>query len=356
MEYNKDTPFPAKIIERTLLSGDRSTKKTYHITLDLSGSGISYRPGDSIAIFPENRPEDVTALLSTLGKSGKELVFDPRTGKEMLFSDFLKTKANLIRIPASLLDEEDKAKRADFIANHDLIDFFERHPSTLPLQDLIAHFAPLLPRFYSIASSPLTHPETVDLLVATFTYTHGKKERPGLGPHFLTEGAALHATPIETYLHPTPHFLLPKDPSVPIIMIGPGTGVAPYRAFLKQREKEGATGTNWLFFGERNKHSDYYYASYFNALEKKGRLTLDLAFSRDQQEKLYVQHRLLEKGNAIWDLLANGAHIYICGDARKMAKDVTNALASIIETHSSHDPKTYLKQLRKEKRLLLDVY
>ena len=364
-EYNKENPFPAKITERYLLNKEGSTKKTYHITLDLTGSNITYRAGDAIAIFPENPPKDVNALLEALEKSGNEEVMDPRSGGVMTFEHFLKTKVNLIRIPIPLLKQagdpkllkgEAKQARAQFIATHDLIDFFEMHPTDLPLQELISYFAPLLPRFYSIASSSAVSPNAVDLLVATFSYKQGKKERQGLSPHYLCHGASMHSPSIHTYLHPTPHFLLPEDPATPIIMIGPGTGVAPYRAFLQEREAQNASGENWLFFGERNQATDYYYKAYFESLKKKGFLSLDLAFSRDQSGKYYVQHRLLEKGNDIWSLLNSGAYLYVCGDARHMAKDVTSALSSIIQTQGKENPKAYLKKLRKEKRFLLDVY
>lgn len=362
-EYNKENPFPAKISERYLLNKEGSTKKTYHVTLDLSDSNIKYRCGDAIAILPENSPEDVYHLLKALNQSGNEIIVDPRSGSEMTLDHFLKTKANLIRIPTPLLKQtgnlnllEDKELRNQFIASHDLTDFFEMHPPTLPLQELISYFAPLLPRFYSIASSPLVNPNQVDLLIATFSYQHGKKERHGLGPHYLCESASMHTTPIHCYHHPTPHFILPESPDTPIIMVGPGTGVAPYRAFLQEREAQNASGKNWLFFGERNKPFDYYYEAYLETLRKKGFLTLDLAFSRDQEEKVYVQHRLLENGSKIWEALTSGAHFYVCGDARRMAKDVTAALSSIIETHGGEDSSSYLKTLRKEKRLLLDVY
>ncbi|MCB1107609.1 MAG: hypothetical protein KDK76_05905, partial [Chlamydiia bacterium] len=289
----------------------------------------------------------------------------PRSGAVMPLIHFLKAKVNLIRIPTpllkltgdpSLLGDENKEARSTFIANHDLIEFFKEYPPTIPLQELISYLAPLLPRFYSIASSPLVSPHTIDLLVSTFTYTHGEKERQGLGSHFLCSAAHLYETPIYTYLQPTSHFILPQDLSAPIIMVGPGTGVAPYRAFLQEREQTKATGKNWLFFGERNKETDYYYESYLSSLEKKGLLQLDLAFSRDQKEKIYVQHLLEKRGSDLWKLINEGSYIYICGDARHMAKDVTSAISSIIETHGNEDPKAYLKMLRQEKRLLLDVY
>lgn len=362
-EYNKENPFPAKISERYLLNKEGSTKRTYHVTLDLTGSNMHYRAGDAIAIFPENSPEDLFNLLRVLNQSGNERIVDPRSGSEMTLEHFLKTKVNLMRIPSPLLKQTgdlsliaDKELRTQFIARHDLIDFFEMYPNSLPLQELISYFSPLLPRFYSIASSPLINPNHVDLLVATFSYQHGEKEREGLGSKYLCTSASMHSTPIHCYLHPTPHFLLPEDPSTPIIMVGPGTGVAPYRAFLQERETQNASGKNWLFFGERNQPFDYYYEAYFETLKKRDFLTLDLAFSRDQQEKVYVQHRLLEKGEKIWEALSLGAYFYVCGDARRMAKDVTEALSSIIETHGGEDPKSYLKNLRKEKRFLLDVY
>lgn len=364
-EYHKENPFPAKIVERYVLNKKGSTKRTYHLTLDLTGSHMIYRAGDALAIFPENSSEEVNTLLEALNQSGNEEIIDPRTGATFLLEHFLRTKVNLNRIPVpllkqtgdpKLLQEDQKEARAQFIAHHDLVQFFQLYPPSLPLQELISYFSPLLPRFYSIASSPMKRPSAVDLLVSTFSYTQGNKEKQGLGPRYLCEVAAMHTTPIHVYLHPTPHFLLPQDSNAPIIMIGPGTGVAPYRAFLQQREVDNASGKNWLFFGERNRATDYYYESYFESLKKRGFLSLDLAFSRDQKDKCYVQHRLLKKGAEIWALLSSGAYLYICGDARHMAKEVTAALCSIIETYGLQDGKNYLKVLRKEKRLLLDVY
>ena len=364
-EYNKDNPFPAKITERFVLNKEGSTKKTYHITLDFSGSNVSYSPGDAVGIYPENSLEEVNSLLEALNQSGNEEITDPRSGATMSLEHFLKTKANLLRIPVpilklagdpSLLGDENKEARVQFVNSHDLIDFFKLHPPTIPLQELISYLAPLLPRFYSIASSPQVSPDSIDLLVSTFNYTHGKKVRQGLGSHFLCSIAAMHHTPIYTYLHPTPHCVLPKDPTTPIVMIGPGTGIAPYRAFLQERNAQKASGENWLIFGERNRATDYYYENFLESLEKKNFLRLDLAFSRDQSEKLYVQHLLLRNGLAVWETLSRGAHLYICGDARHMAKDVTTALHTIVETYGGKDPKPYIKMLRKEKRLLLDVY
>ena len=364
-EYNKDNPFSTKIIKRHILTNEGSTKRTYHITLDLGHLAISYKPGDSIAIFPENNQEDVQALLKALNLRGDEKITDPRSKAIYTISYFLKTKANLIRIPPSLLKLTDnplllgsknKKARAQFINTYHLIEFFQMYPLNLPLQELISYFFYLVPRFYSIASSPKVSPRSVDLLVASVTYKHGQKKRQGLGSYFLCQLAQIHETPIYAYLHPTSHFILPKNGTTPIIMIGSGTGVAPYRAFLQQRKTEEAKGLNWLIFGERNKKTDYYYQSFFESLEKKNFLRLDLAFSRDQKEKLYVQHILLKQGKLIWETLQNNAHIYICGDALHMAKDVMNALHMIIETYGKTDTKRYIKELKSSKKLLLDVY
>ncbi|MGE0199015.1 MAG: hypothetical protein AB7S94_09705 [Simkaniaceae bacterium] len=366
-EYNKENPFPGKITDRFILNKKGSTKQTFHLSLDLSGSGIAYKAGDAIGIFPENPPDQVSALLEALGKGGHEEVTDPRSGAEMTLEHFIKTKTNLLRLTTPLLKllgdpellaQENKQDRAQFIANHDLIDLFTMHPPTAPLQEIISYFSPLLPRFYSIASAPSLSPTSVDLLVATFSYTHANKEREGIGSQFLCKNAKLHETPIPTYLHPTSTFTLPS-PDKPILMIGPGTGVAPYRAFLQEREQTGASGHNWLIFGERNRKTDYYYESYFTSLEKRNFLRLDLAFSRDQIDKVYVQHKLLENGPDVWNLIQSEGTIYICGDARHMAKDVTIALHTIAETEGKLSPseaKEFFKHLRRDKRLLLDVY
>jgi sulfite reductase (NADPH) flavoprotein alpha-component len=366
-KYNKDNPFPSKILERYVLNKEGSTKKTYHVTLDLSASNITYKEGDSIGIFPENPSDQVVALLEALNKTGHEEISDPRSSAQMTLEHFLKTKTNLLRLTTpllkllgdpKLLTEDNKDMRTQFIANHDLIDLFNMHPPTAPLQEIISYFTPLLPRFYSIASANAVSSNSVDLLIATFTYWHANKEREGVASKFLTKTAKLHTTPIPIFLHPTSSFTLP-DPDTPILMIGPGTGVAPYRGFLQQRVKEKASGLNWLIFGERNKNTDFYYESFFTSLQKKGSLRLDLAFSRDQKEKIYVQHKLLENACDVWNLMQSGGTIYICGDARRMAKDVTSTLHNIAETQGHLSPseaKDLFKQMRREKRLLMDVY
>lgn len=367
-EYNKTNPFPAKILKRTLLSGPQSTKKTYHLTLNLKGSNILFSPGDSVGIYPENPHDLVEGILKALGDSGQEEIVEPRSQATLTFHQFLKIKANLMRITLPLLKQfpqlkelvEDKEKRKAFIESHDLLDLFETHGSPqCSLQELASYLSPLLPRFYSIASSQKVQPDQVDLLVATFSYHQGGKMRSGLGSQFLCEHAQIEETPIPTYPHPSVHFKLPENGKAPIIMIGPGTGVAPYRAFLQERIYEKASGKNWLFFGEREQRKDFYYEDYLLQCEKEGQLRLDCAFSRDQKEKVYVQHLLKKHETDVWEWIQEGAFIYICGDARHMAKDVTATLHMIAEEKgglSDDEAKDFIRTLRKEKRLLLDVY
>jgi len=369
-EYNKTNPFPCKLAVRTLLSKEGSTKKTYHIKLDLTGSKMRYTPGDAIGIFPENPHSVVESILSALKKTGKEKVVDPRTQGAFSLRQFLQTKANLIRITSpmlkqfpelqSLTSENAKQERMDFVKNHDLEDLFKLpiNPKT-SLQELLSYISPMLPRFYSIASSQHHYSDSVDLLVVTFKYMQSGKMRCGLGSQFLCEFAKIEKTPIPTYHHPNRAFKLPKDPKTPIIMIGPGTGVAPYRAFLQERLHQKAEGKNWLFFGERQKAYDFYYEDFFSKLEKESFLRLNCAFSRDQEKKIYVQDHLKKHARELWEWIQNGAVIYICGDAHHMAKDVTATLHSIAQDlgHlSDQDAKNFIRSLRKEKRLLLDVY
>ncbi len=366
-KHDKNTPFPAKLIKKTLLSQEGSTKRTYHLTLDLTGSDLKYHPGDAIGVYPHNLSSDVDELLLSMHASGSEEVSDPRSLSKMPLRTFLLTKANLSRVTPKLLKmlvpslaEGDNEKRKHYIETHDVLDVFREHKnSTCSLDELVSAFSPLLPRFYSIASSQSTSNTSVDLLVATFTYEVGGKVKRGVGSHFLCETALLNETEIPIYIQGTSSFTLPSDPHTPILMIGPGTGVAPFRAFLQERQFQKAPGKNWLIFGERSSKHDFYYEDYFKTLKRKEFLSLDTAFSRDQTEKIYVQHRLEEKGESVWKLMEQGGVVYICGDARHMAKDVVAALHRIVEEkgkHSTEEAKAYIKTLRQEKRLKMDVY
>lgn len=338
--YSRTQPYIARIKERFLLTGPTSTKKTYHLSLEVDES-LSFNVGDSIGVLPTNDPDLVDRILHRLQATGREEILDHRSQTIFPFRDFLLHKANLSKIPKT---------------THNLLEFVEHNKP--PLQELCKTLLPLLPRFYSIASSPKVFPNEIHLTVAHLRYTSNGQTYFGVGSHFLCERAQIESTPIPIYVQPSHHFTLPH-PDASIILVGPGTGIAPFRAFLQERLATQAPGLNWVFFGERNRASDFYYSDFFNELEKQGRIRLDLAFSRDQAEKIYVQHRMIEQKKSLWNWIEQGCYIYVCGDAEEMAKDVDAALQRIIHEEgglAEEDSRKFLKNLRTEKRYLLDVY
>ena len=340
----KKNLFEAKIKERWEETKAGSTKSTFHLTLDTSGSDLSYKVGDSVAIYAPNDPALVERILKALR------IDNPETRNALEF------RANLSRVTPALLRLFD----APPMQSADLLDLAEQFGDRLfDLSAFLAALPPLLPRFYSIASSQKFHPKEIHLLVALTSFQHGQETRYGVASHFLCRRAKLETTPISCYIQSTPHFTLPASHDCPIIMVGPGTGVAPFRAFMQERILHKASGKNWLFFGERNQKTDFFYEEFWTSLAKDNKLSLDLAFSRDADEKLYVQHRLLEKGSEVWGWLQEDATIYVCGDADPMAKDVESALLQTCMTHgqlSLEDAKAYIKNLRRAKRYLADVY
>lgn len=346
--YSRTHPYISSIQERKLLSGPGSTKKTYHIVLE--AKELKFKVGDSIGVIPTNDPNTVDQIIDQLHATGAEPIFDPRTNATHSFRDILLHKANISKVSFHKLFRVDKTTTPLI----ELVKHYQPHPS-----ELCKVLLPLLPRFYSIASSSKVYPNEVHLTVAHTSFLFENKTYFGVGSHFLCETALLSSTPIPIYVQPSNHFTLPEDPNIPIILIGPGTGVAPFRAFLQERIATQAPGLNWLFFGERNSLSDFYYGEFWLDLEKQGRLRLDTAFSRDQPEKIYVQHKILERKKSLWDWIQKGSVIYVCGDAEKMAKDVDLALQQVFreEGHlSEEDARIALKQLRLGKRYLLDVY
>lgn len=348
--YSRTNPYIAQIKERFLLTGPHSSKKTYHVVLDIEESNLTFKVGDSIGVLPMNDPKIVEQILHKLKATGDEEIFDARTNTTHTFREILTYKANISKVSFHKL--------------------FDVEKTTLPLLDLAQHhqpapselckvLLPLLPRFYSIASSPKVYPHEIHLTVAfASSVVHGQVQL-GVGSHFLCELAAVESTPIPIYVQPSNHFTLPSDPNAPIILIGPGTGIAPFRAFIQERLATQSEGRNWVFFGERNRASDFYYGDFWTDLENQGRIRLDTAFSRDQVEKIYVQHKLIEQKKTIWSWLQEGSYLYVCGDAEKMAKDVENALLQIAKEEggmNEEEARKYLKSLRLEKRYLLDVY
>jgi len=375
--YNRANPFKAHLTENYSLSSAGSNKDTRHLVINLAGSGITYVAGDSLGVVPRNFPRLVDELLPHLGVDPQTPVEQPTgatTAREILISGYILNrvskkfvKAVLERLP----EGEKKTALTEIVGNDETFDdfvFTRDYTDVLieyPVKFTIAEFLPLAnkiaPRLYSIASSPNAHPGEVHLTVAVVKYhTHGR-EKFGMATGYLAHGQELHKPEIPVYIQPTKHFHMPA-PEAPIIMVGPGTGIAPFRAFLEEREVTGAKGKNWLFFGDQKKAHDFLYEKQFAEMQAKGLLTrFDLAFSRDQAEKIYVQDRMRENAAELWKWLQEGAYFYVCGDAKRMAKDVHQTLITIAQEQGGMTPeaaKEYIEvQFAKtEKRYLKDVY
>lgn len=377
---NRLHPALVTIKERVRLTKPGSTKQTFHVVLDTSEASLSFKVGDSLGIYPQNDPVLVDHLILAMRAKGDEEIFDTRSKTHFVLREFLTRKANLSRLTSSflklfyeyepshdqknklhhLLQQDNKTLLTHYLSSHDPLDLCKEYQNNqAPLQELCNQFGPLLPRFYSIASSPLVHKQEIHLTVALFTFSHQGEQRYGVGSHFLCSLAVPEQTAIPAYVQPTPHFYLPEDDSAPIILIGPGTGIAPYRAFLQERSARRSMGKNWVFFGERNRATDYLYEEDLERWREEGKICLDLAFSRDQEEKLYVQHLMLKQSTKVWNWLQEDAYFYVCGDAHRMAKDVDHALHEIVKQEgrlNEESAKAYVKQLRASKRYLADIY
>lgn len=377
--YTKTNPFLSQVKERYSLCKPTSNKNTFHVVLDVKGSDLTYEVGDSLGIFAVNDPQDIKNTLMALKATGEELVTE-KSGTVTKLADFLAKKANLKDISRKFLGEAAKRQTKpekkeqldtlflegnknllnDYIEKHEIWDFLiENEETQFSYQEVCSLMMPMLPRLYSIASSQLVAKEEVHLTISMLQYHTNDHPRHGVCSNFLWNLVSLNDPVVFIYVQPHHGFTLPQDLAKDIIMVGPGTGVAPYRAFMQERIATKASGRNWLFFGERTRDGEFFYEDYWTKLESEGLLQLDLAFSRDQQEKIYVQHRLLEKGSEVYSWLESGAIFYVCGDAHHMAKDVDATLNHIIQTHgqkTEEEAKLYLKQLRHDKRYLRDVY
>lgn len=377
--YNRHNPFYSLIKERYSLSDPSYPKETHHLVLCLKGSGITYQVGDSIGIIPENDPEIVLQTIQAMKAKGDEPILD-RQQKSWTLYDFLIKKANITEINKKLFQEicnrqinpqqksalepllldENREALKSYLEEHHLWDFLLKHLDiAFTPQELCSLLMPLLPRFYSIASSQKCVGDEVHLTVANVNYESNGERRNGVCTHYICHRNPLNIANIPIYIQPHHGFTLPEDPQTPIIMIGPGTGVAPFRAFMQERQLYQSEGKSWLFFGEKHRNSHFFYESFWHDLIKRNQLRLDVAFSRDQEHKVYVQHRLLENGRELFKWLEEGASLYVCGDAKKMAKDVESALLTIFQNYGSkseQEAQEYLKQLRLAKRYLRDVY
>jgi sulfite reductase (NADPH) flavoprotein alpha-component len=341
--WSRTRPFEAEVTERVRLSGSRSSSDTWHVELSLAGAGIEYEPGDSLGFVPVNDPRQVDAVLATTGLA------DNAPLRTKLLEQF-----DIATLTAPKFDEYagGALSRQD---GWQIIDMLEAAPRKLSEEQLLALLRPLAPRYYSIASSRKAVPDEAHLLIAAVRYaTHGR-ERNGVASVDVAERRKA-GDRLRVFLKPNAHFRLPTDPDRPVIMIGPGTGVAPFRAFMQERDAIGARGRNWLVFGHRNYTHDFLYQLEWQDLLKRGALTrLDVAFSRDQPEKRYVQHALWDARRELYAWVQDGAAIYVCGDANAMAKDVHGSLQRILGEQGK-DGAAALDALRREGRYLRDVY
>jgi sulfite reductase (NADPH) flavoprotein alpha-component len=373
--YSKKNPFPAPLLAQKRLCGPGSPKDTRHLEFSLAGSGLSYEVGDSLGLVPRNDPGLVEELLRCAGCSGEEIVLTPENRESSLRAALISSYSITGISRKFLKDFADRAR--DFYLKHlllpemnkdfqawgegrEIIDLFLAFPGVkIPAAELVAVLGKLNPRLYSISSSLKKHPDQVHLTVARVEYQSRGRRRLGVASTFLADRLPDGGT-AGVFVQPAKGFKPPADPDLPMIMVGPGTGIAPFRAFLEEREAIGAKGPNWLFFGNPHRALDYFYEEEFEAYHASGFLTrLDLAWSRDQSGKVYVQHLLAARGREIWAWLAEGAHFYVCGDASKMAKDVDDALHELIACHggmSADDAAAYVKQMKKDKRYQRDVY
>ena len=341
--WSRTRPFEAEVTERVRLSGSRSTSDTWHVELSLAGAGIEYEPGNSLGFVPVNDPRLVDAVLATTGLA------DNAPLRTKLLEQF-----DITTLTAPKFDEYagGALSRQD---GWQIIDMLEAAPRKLSEEQLLSLLRPLAPRYYSIASSRKAVPDEAHLLIAAVRYaTHGR-ERNGVASVDVAERRKA-GDRLRVFLKPNAHFRLPTDPDRPVIMIGPGTGVAPFRAFMQERDAIGARGRNWLVFGHRNYTHDFLYQLEWQDLLKRGALTrLDVAFSRDQPEKRYVQHALWDARRELYAWVQDGAAIYVCGDANAMAKDVHGSLQRILGEQGK-DGAAALDALRREGRYLRDVY
>ncbi|MGZ0079992.1 sulfite reductase subunit alpha [Methylomonas sp. YC3] len=372
--YNRKNPFPAKMRVNRIVTALDSSKETRHYEISINGSGLSYEAGDALCVIPTNCPDLVAQIVKAIGCTGAE--DEPVNGELMKLSDALRTHFE-IKLPSKELIEEiasrsgdqelnalllsgDKEKLSDYLWGRDILDLLLQFPGVeFSAAEFLRLLKPLQHRAYSISSSGKKHPDSVHLTVASVRYDAHGRQHKGVCSTYLAD-LVNEETDIRIFFTPNNNFRVPADDSLPMIMVGPGTGIAPFRAFLQEREFRKASGKNWLFFGDRNASTDFIYREEIEAMQSSGLLTkLDLAFSRDQAEKIYVQDRMKEHGAELYAWLEQGGYFFVCGDAYRMAKDVDQALHDVIREHGKKtlvEAVEYVNQLKKDKRYVRDVY
>jgi sulfite reductase (NADPH) flavoprotein alpha-component len=381
-KYTRNNPYSSTVLLNYLLTAESSAKQTRHIAFAIE-QGMTYTPGDSIGVNPEHRAEAVAEVLTALGFTGDERVLD-HYKVDISFEEALRNRvaigkltrgsigqyAKLAAAPnvggrgfaelKSLVGPDNKARAEDYCWGREFIDLITDFPGAVAKpQELFNVLPRLTPRLYSIASSQAAHPDSVETSVRVVRYDMYGRSRQGVCSGQLGERAAVGAV-LPVFLHSNQNFRLPEDPSAPIVMVGPGTGIAPFRAFLEERQAKGESGDNWLFFGDQHQATDFLYEEQLTAMVKQGTLTrLDTAFSRDQPQKIYVQDRMRENAAELYQWLECGAYFYVCGDATQMAKSVELALLDAIASGANATPEQaaeYLATMKKQKRYQRDIY
>jgi sulfite reductase (NADPH) flavoprotein alpha-component len=376
--YNRKNPFMATVTDAYCIS-EGSGKETNHYVISLKGSGIRYKPGDSLGFYPINNYELVKQTIRKIKAKKEDIIEDKEIGQRTLENalhykfiihragkKFLNAVSKKMRrgkdkeYLEKILDDREEVDK--YLFTRDCIDILNEYPVHFTPREFVDTLSPITPRLYSISSSPKSHPREVHLTIALVKYNNFERDRFGLATGDLTNRVELKKTEIPVYIQPTKEFVIPENGSKDIIMVGPGTGIAPFRAFLEQRIDEKAQGRNWLFFGEIHEKSTFFYRDeWFEAMKKGYLQKLTTAFSRDQENKIYVQHRLLNNSKEIWEWLQGGSYFYVCGDKKYMAKDVHAALIEIAQKEGNlkkEDAENYVNQtlMKDEHRYLRDVY
>ena len=370
-QYNKENPFSAELLASQKITGSRSAKDVRHVEIDLADSGLTYQVGDALGVWFENDQALVDELITALALDGEQSVTVAEQSlslKQALVEklEITQTAPNFVEFWAGISGDEnlaklaqDKASAREFAANHQIVDIVKQAPAKVEAQAFVDALRKITPRLYSIASSQAEVEEEVHLTVGVVSYQAGEQTRFGGASGFLSQRLEEGAN-VKVFVEHNNNFRLPENDDTPVIMIGPGTGVAPFRAFMQERDARDAEGDNWMFFGDQTFTQDFLYQVEWQGYLKSGLLTkMDVAFSRDQAEKIYVQDRIRENGQELYQWLERGAHLYICGDANRMAKDVHNALIEVIAEQSGKDQEQaedYLKAMRSAKRYQRDVY
>jgi len=374
--FSRTNPFQAKILKNVNLNGAGSSKETRHIELSLEGSGLTYEPGDALGIIPSNDPELVSAILKEMNWDANEVITINKQGETMPLHEALTTQFEITALSRKLLQQaaeftdneelknlisdENADQLKEYIYGRDLLDMLQDFGSwKASAQDIVSRLRKMTPRLYSIASSIAAHPGQVHLTIGAVRYNAHGRDRKGVCSVLVAERAPEGDT-LPVFVQQNKHFNLPESLETDVIMVGPGTGIAPFRSFIEERAVNGTTGKTWLFFGDQHAATDFLYKEELEKYQQVGVLTnLTTAFSRDTEKKVYVQNKMIEHSKELFEWLEKGAYFYVCGDKQHMAKDVHEALISVIEKEGAmtrEAAEEYLNGMQKQKRYQRDVY